>query len=65
MCTNKVNFMASIFLVRLRASIFAPILWNFADAPIEFCADSKKELLAEMVKFLKGTGHTGVLRVVN
>ena len=38
---------------------------ELADTPIEFCADSKKELLAEMVKFLKGTGHTGVLRVVN
>jgi hypothetical protein len=35
------------------------------NTPIEFYADSKQELLAEMVKFLKGTGKTGILRVVN
>jgi hypothetical protein len=33
--------------------------------PVEFYADSKQALLADMVKFLKGTGHTGVLRVAN
>lgn len=38
---------------------------ELADTPIEFYADSKKELLAEMVKFLKGTGRTGVLRIAN
>jgi hypothetical protein len=35
------------------------------NTPIEFYADSKQELLADMVKFLKGTGRTGVLRVAN
>ena len=35
------------------------------NTPIEFYADSKQSLLSEMVKFLKGTGRTGVLRVVN
>lgn len=35
------------------------------ETPIEFYADSKQALLADMVKFLKGTGHTGTLRVVN
>ena len=35
------------------------------NTPIEFYADSKQALLAEMVKFLKGTNHTGILRVVN
>jgi len=35
------------------------------NTPVEFYASSKKELLADMVKFLKGTGRTGVLRVAN
>jgi hypothetical protein len=35
------------------------------NTPIEFYANSKQELLADMVKFLKGTGRTGVLRVAN
>jgi hypothetical protein len=35
------------------------------NTPIEFYASSKQELLAEMVKFLKGTKRTGVLRVAN
>ena len=35
------------------------------NTPIEFYADSKQALLADMVKFLKGTGHTGILRVAN
>ena len=35
------------------------------NTPIEFYASSKQELLAEMIKFLKGTGRTGVLRVAN
>jgi hypothetical protein len=35
------------------------------NTPIEFYASSKQELLADMVKFLKGTGRTGVLRVAN
>jgi hypothetical protein len=35
------------------------------ETPIEFYADSKQALLADMVKFLKGTGHTGILRVAN
>jgi hypothetical protein len=35
------------------------------NTPIEFYADSKQALLAEMVKFLKGTNHTGILRVAN
>jgi hypothetical protein len=38
---------------------------ELANTPIEFYADSKKELLAEMVKFLKSTGRTGVLRIAN
>jgi hypothetical protein len=35
------------------------------NTPIEFYASSKQELLADMIKFLKGTGRTGVLRVAN
>ena len=35
------------------------------NTPIEFYADSKQALLADMVKFLKGTGHTRILRVAN
>jgi hypothetical protein len=35
------------------------------NTPIEFYADNKQSLLSEMVTFLKGTGRTGVLRVVN
>ena len=35
------------------------------NTPIEFYASSKQELLADMVKFLKGTKRTGFLRVVN
>jgi len=35
------------------------------NTPIEFYASSKQELLADMVKFLKGTGRTGVLRIAN
>ena len=35
------------------------------NTPVEFYADSKQELLADMIKFLKGTGRTGVLRVAN
>ena len=35
------------------------------NTPVEFYASSKQELLADMVKFLKGTGRTGVLRVAN
>jgi len=35
------------------------------NTPIEFYADSKQALLDEMVKFLKGIGLTGILRVVN
>ena len=33
--------------------------------PIEFYGTTKDSLLTEMVKFLKGIGLTGVLRVVN
>ncbi len=33
--------------------------------PIEFYGVTKDALLSSMVKFLKGTGLTGVLRVVN
>ena len=33
------------------------------NTPIEFYASSRQELFAEMVKFLKGTGHAGILRV--
>ena len=33
--------------------------------PIEFYGSTKDSLLTEMIKFLKGTGLTGVLRVVN
>jgi len=35
------------------------------DTPIEFYGDTKVELLTSMVEFLKGSGKTGVLRVVN
>ena len=35
------------------------------NTPVDFYADSKQELLADMVKFLKGTGHAGILRVAN
>ena len=35
------------------------------NTPIDFYASSKQELLADMVKFLKGTKRTGFLRVVN
>jgi hypothetical protein len=35
------------------------------DTPVEFYGNSKLELLESMVKFLKGSGKTGVLRVVN
>jgi hypothetical protein len=35
------------------------------DTPIEFYGDTREELLRGMVTFLKGTGKTGVLRVVN
>jgi len=33
--------------------------------PIEFYGSSRKELLSEMVAFLKGSGKSGILRVVN
>jgi len=33
------------------------------NTPVEFYASSKQELLADMVKFLKSTGHAGILRV--
>lgn len=33
--------------------------------PIQFYGTTKDSLLTEMVKFLKGVGFTGVLRVVN
>jgi len=35
------------------------------DTPIEFYGDTKADLLASMVEFLKGSGKTGILRVVN
>ena len=38
---------------------------DIKNTPIEFYASSKQELLADMVKFLTGTGRTGVLRVAN
>ena len=59
------EFHGKYFLGELEGINIRTNIVELADIPIEFCADSKKELLAEMVKFLKGTGHTGVLRVVN
>ena len=53
-------FLGEIEGINIRTNIA-----ELADTPIEFSANSKKELLAEMVSFLKGTGHTGVLRVAN
>jgi len=59
-CYSGEYFLGEIEGINIRTNIV-----ELADTPIEFSANSKKELLAEMVKFLKGTGHTGVLRVVN
>jgi len=53
-------FLGEIDGINIRTNIL-----ELANTPIEFSANSKKELLAEMVNFLKGNGHTGVLRVVN
>jgi len=53
-------FVGEIDGVNIRTNIV-----ELTDTPIEFFANSKIELLAEMVNFLKGTGQTGVLRVVN
>jgi hypothetical protein len=59
-CYSGEYFLGEIEGINIRTNIV-----DLADTPIEFSANSKKELLAEMVDFLKGTGHTGVLRVVN
>jgi len=59
-CYSGEYFLGEIEGINIRTNIV-----ELADTPIEFSANSKKELLAEMVEFLKGTGHTGVLRVVN
>jgi len=53
-------FLGEIDGINIRTNIL-----ELSNTPIEFSANSKKELLAEMVNFLKGNGHTGVLRVVN
>ena len=54
------GFMGEIDGVHINTNI--PEIQN---TPIEFYADSKQSLLSEMVKFLKGTGRTGILRVAN
>ena len=54
------GFMGEIDGVHINTNI--PEIQN---TPVEFYADTKQSLLAEMVKFLKGTGRTGILRVVN
>lgn len=57
---HRKYFFGEIDGINIRTNIV-----ELADTPIEFFADSKKELLVEMVSFLKRTGKTGVLRVVN
>lgn len=57
---HREYFLGEIEGINIRTNIA-----ELANTPIEFFADSKKELLVEMVNFLKGAGHTGILRVVN
>jgi hypothetical protein len=53
-------FIGEIEGVNIRTNI--PELQN---TPVEFYGSSKEKLLSEMIAFLKGSGKSGVLRVVN
>ena len=54
----RVHFEGSIDGVNIRTNVR-----ELQNEPVTFYADSRAELIAEFISFLKGSGRTGKLRI--